>query len=100
MRINNNYSGSITNDSKKSTQLKFKEQIGVFEDKVRDRIENGEPAYTMGRTSMTEQDWENLMDNIDSYMEKARKLNEANQEKEESLEKKFYDRIMVITQEK
>ena len=107
MKINGNYVATVANNNEKisggkSLKSKFSEQVGLFEDKVIDRIENGEPVYTMGRTAMTETDWENLMDNIDSYMEKARLLNELKKEKiqEESMEKKLYDRIMIIKNDK
>ncbi len=107
MKINSNYGATVANNNDKSIggkslKSKFSEQVGLFEEKARDRIENGDPVYTMGRTAMTEDDWEKLMNNIDSYMEKVRLLNEAKKEQiqEESLEKKVYDRIMVITNDK
>ena len=107
MKINGNYGATVVNNNEKTIGSKtikseFSEQVGLFEDKVRNRIENGEPVYSMGRTAMTESDWENLMDNIDSYMEKAKLINEMKKEqiKEESMEKKLYDRIMLITNDK
>jgi hypothetical protein len=79
MKINGNYVATVANNNEKisggkSLKSKFSEQVGLFEDKVIDRIENGEPVYTMGRTAMTETDWENLMDNIDSLTEEEQIL--------------------------
>ena len=112
MKINGNYGADMINNNVKakgtkpvsgqSTKTKFSEQVSLFEEKARDRIENGDPVFTMGMTAMTEEDWESLMKKVDSYMEKVRVMNEAKKEQiqEESLEKKIYDRIMVLTKDK
>jgi hypothetical protein len=77
----------------------FSNEVGKFEQKVKDRLENGEVTYTMGMTSMTEGDWEELMRNIDCHMKKVKELNEANMEKmkEKISEKDVYEKIMILT---
>lgn len=101
MRISNNSnfaSASVKSNTKKAqTKEVFSEELGKFEEKVRDRIENGEPAYNLGMTSMTEQDWEDLMENIDDYMEKARELQAKQQEKmeQDSMESRIYNKFYL-----
>ena len=54
----------------------------------------------MGMTSMTEDDWENLMRNVDSYMQKVKDMKEVSQEKqEESLEEKIYKKVLVMSKD-
>ena len=103
MRISNNsnFENATVNSKSvgKKTQTKdvFKDELGQFESKVKDRIENGAPAYSLGMTSMTEQDWEELMDNIDDYMEKAKELQMQKKEqlKEESIESRIYNKFFL-----
>lgn len=104
MKISNNSNiagaSSKSNSNKTTTKDVFKDELGKFENLVRDRIENGEPTYSMGMTSMTEEDWEELMDNIDNYMEKAREIRIKQNEKakEESLESRIYNKFYMNLQ--
>ena len=62
----------------------------------KNRLENKQSAYNIGMTSITEQDWEELMNNIDSCMESVKKIREEEKENnEESLESKIYNRIYM-----
>ena len=82
----------------KSTRAEFSKEMDGFEAKLKDRLENGKPKYTMGMTSMTEDDWEDLMRNVDSYMQKVKDMKDANKEKqEESLEEKIYKKVLVMS---
>ena len=101
MRVSNNSNfenATVNNTSKKAqTRDVFKDELGQFENMVKDRLENGEPVYNLGMTSMTEQDWEDLMDNIDDYMEKAKELQLQRKEKmqEESIESRIYNKFYL-----
>ena len=79
--INNNVATKGSVSTQKSTRTEFSKEIEGFEAKLKDRLENGKPKYTMGMTSMTEDDWESLMHNVDSYMKKVREMKDANQAK-------------------
>lgn len=99
--INNNVTtkSSVSSHSK-STTAEFSKELEGFEAKLKDRLENGKPKYTMGMTSMTEDDWENLMHNVDSYMQKVKDMKDANKEKqEESLEEKIYKKVLVMSKD-
>ena len=103
MRIqNDNYQSMKRQGNDKTIKETFSKEVGKFEEKVKDRLENGEVTYTMGMTSMTENDWENLMKNIDCHMKKVKELNEANRDrvKEKISEKDVYEKIMILTKEK
>ena len=66
------------------------------ESKVNSTMNHGKSAYNIGMTSITEQDWEELMDSIDSCMEGARIINEqGNERDEESLERKIYNKLYM-----
>ena len=88
--IDNNIATKGSASMPKSTRAEFSKEMDGFEAKLKDRLENGKPKYTMGMTSMTEDDWESLMHNVDSYMKKVREMKDANKEKQEvSLEEKI-----------
>ena len=98
--IDNNISTKSSVNTQKSTKVEFSKEIDGFEAKLKDRLENGKPKYTMGMTSMTEDDWESLMHNVDSYMKKVREMKDANKEKqEESLEEKIYKKVLVMSKD-
>lgn len=99
--INNNVTTkSSASSQSKSTSAEFSKELKGFEAKLKDRLENGKPKYTMGMTSMTEDDWENLMRNVDSYMQKVKDMKEVSQEKqEESLEEKIYKKVLVMSKD-
>ena len=98
---NNNYASTENYGNKKTTKDKFSMEVGNFQRKVKDRLENGETVYTMGMTSMTEQDWEDLMKNIDVHMKKVRELKDIEDEqiKDKMSEKDVYNRIIALTKE-
>ena len=106
MKISNNgnfASASVKSDTKKvQTKEVFNEELGKFEEKVREKLNYGEPAYNLGMTSITEQDWEDLMDNIDDYMEKAKELQAKQQEKmeQESMESRIYNKFYLKLHDK
>ena len=106
MKISNDSnfaSASVKSNTKKAqTKEVFSKELGKFEDKVREKLEFGEPAYNLGMTSITEQDWEDLMDNIDDYMEKAKELQAKQQEKmeQESMESRIYNKFYLKLHEK
>lgn len=96
--IDNNVATKASASTPKSTRAEFSKEMDGFEAKLKDRLENGKPKYTMGMTSMTEDDWEDLMCNVDSYMQKVKDMKDANKEKqEESLEEKIYKKVLVMS---
>ena len=98
--IDNNIATKGSASMPKSTRAEFSKEMDGFEAKLKDRLENGKPKYTMGMTSMTEDDWESLMHNVDSYMKKVREMKDANKEKqEESLEEKIYKKVLVMSKD-
>lgn len=98
--INNNVATKGSVSTQKSTRTEFSKEIEGFEAKLKDRLENGKSKYTMGMTSMTEDDWEDLMRNVDSYMQKVKDMKDVNKEKqEESLEEKIYKKVLVMSKD-
>ena len=98
--IDNNVATKGSASTPKSTRAEFSKEMDGFEAKLKDRLENGKPKYTMGMTSMTEDDWEDLMRNVDSYMQKVKDMKDVNKEKqEESLEEKIYKKVLVMSKD-
>ncbi|MBE5936365.1 MAG: hypothetical protein E7262_11410 [Lachnospiraceae bacterium] len=57
---------------------------------------NSTMPYNIDMTSITEQDWEELMDNINNCMENARDIrNSKEDKKEESLELRIYNKLYM-----
>ena len=91
MRIDtmNNANASVHNI--KSGKNDFKDEKDILEKRLKDRIENGQPSFKLGMSSMTEDDWENFMNNINNSLEKAKTI--QMEEKGESLESQIYNKI-------
>ena len=91
MRIDtmNNANASVNNV--KSSKSVFKDEKNIFEKRLKDRIENGQPSFKLGMSSMTEDDWEIFMNNINKSLEKAKTI--PMEEKGESLESQIYNKI-------
>lgn len=109
--INNNTRIRNSVNSKNSTSTKetttcdaFSKELEGFEAKVKNRLENGKPKYSLGMTSMTEEDWESLMDKVDSYMQKVRDMKDAEEEKmqdkqqKESIEERIYKKVLMMNE--
>lgn len=91
MRIDTMNKANAPVNNIKSNKSVFKDEKNIFEKRLKDRIENGQPKYNMGMSSMTEDDWESFMSNIDKSLENAKTI--QLEKKGESLESQIYDKI-------
>ena len=70
----------------KSAESSFTELMAQYGDRVKDRIENGEPAYQTGGQSYTEKEWKKLIERIDGDIEKIKEEQEDRIEKQKKKE--------------
>jgi hypothetical protein len=75
------------NTNANSIEDSFKKALNDYSDFVKDRLENGEPSFQIGNSSMTEKEWDALITkvdtSIDQYKEELKQRIKVLKEREE-----------------
>lgn len=76
-----------TTETKGTSNQQFAKEMEKYANFVKDRIENGEPAYQIGGKAYTEREWNKLLKDFDSAEEIIKKAIEEEQEEQEEQDK-------------
>lgn len=62
-------SAKSKNENDNSIENSFKEALNEYSDFVKDRLENGEPSFQIGGSSMTVKEWDALITKVDTSID-------------------------------
>lgn len=82
-------------DKAEDGDIKWKQALEEFTAYVKDRIKNGPPKFAAGATQMSEEEWNNLVKNLDETIDDVKK--EQAQELQKRLEKEKQKETVVRT---